>query len=481
MFSKSKFSYREYIDNQAFYNSNGIYLPSFAYELDLKGYESICACDFYEDIFYNTSISLESKRSKDDYVVGEYGAIALEINEKYKKRTTITKDLTELIDLIDKSDNFCLMSPISYAGKNRTNKNMRYMYALVVEIDHLKPNGEGLEELLYSFRDDVRRPNLMPTYMVCSGSGLHLYYKFKEPFSMFDNHQIKLTRIKKTMTFNLWNHIADNKEKIQYESINQSFRIVGTRTKRDSLAIAFKISDNCITINDLEKCYKYDESEYRKKAKYTLAEAEKKFPQWYQTRIIEKQPRKSPQFKKNRAVYDSWKDRILKLAVSGTRYYCMEQLCALAVVCDISREELVKNCYELLPEFDKKTKHEDNPFTEADVKAALATYDNPNDSTYCRKLSTIYKKTNINLPRVRRNGRTQAEHLKRARLIANLVLNEKYPNGEWRYKEAKGQPTKEHLVKKWQKKHPQGTKAQCHKDTKISRPTIDKYWSISNG
>lgn len=473
MLNKSKFSYKEYIDNQAFYNSHNIFLPNFAYELDLKGYESVCACDFYEDIFCHSNILLEEKRNKEDYITGEYGAIALEINDKYKKRTIITKDLKELINLIDTSDNFCLMSTVSYCGKNRTNKNMRYMYALVVEIDYLKPNGIGLENLFYSFEREIY-PNLTPTYIVCSGSGLHLYYKFKEPLTMFDNHQIKLTRIKKAMTYNLWNYIAEDKEKIQYESINQAFRIVGTRTKRDSLAMAFKISNSCITLNDLEKCYKYDENEYRKKAKYTLAEAEKKFPEWYQTRIIEKTPRKSPQFKKNRAIYDSWKKRILhpkEGAKSGTRYYCLEQLCALAVVCDISREELAKDCYELLPIFDARTKNKDNPFVEADVKAALATYDNPSDSTYCRKLSTIYRKTNINLPRVRRNGRKQSEHLELARFAKQLNIRK----GD--IKSIGGRPSKEKEVQEWQKLHPSGTKAQCHKDTNISRPTIDKYWN----
>lgn len=475
MFDKSKFSYTEYKDNEAFYNSHNIFLPNHADDLASRGFESVCACDFYEDIFCNTNIQLESKRNKKDYVTGEYGAIALEISEKYKKRTTITRDITELLDLINTSENFCLMSPISYAGKNRNNENMRYMYALVVEIDHLRPNGDGMENLFYSFEREVRT-NLKPTYIVCSGNGLHLYYKFKEPYPMYFKNRTKLMRIKNRMTFLLWNGIAKIGEKVQYESINQAFRIVGTKTKKDSLAIAFKIGD-CITIDDLIKCYEYDETEYRQPKKYTLDEAKVKFPEWYQKRIIEKIPRKSPQFNKNRAVYDSWKKRILKGAEAGARYFCMEQLCALAVVCKIERAELVKDCYELMPIFDERTKHADNPFTEVDVKAALATYDNPNDDTYCRKLFTISKKTNINLEqlRVRRNGRKQAEHLERARLIANYTLKKRYPNGEWR--KGNGRKPKDNLVKEWREKNPNGTKAQCHKDTKISRMTINKYWS----
>ena len=32
------------------------------------------------------------------------------------------------------------------------------------------------------------------------------------------------------------------------------------------------------------------------------------------------------------------------------------------------------------------------------------------------------------------------------------------------------------IIREWRQKHPCSTKAECHRDTKISRPTIDKYW-----
>ena len=38
-------------------------------------------------------------------------------------------------------------------------------------------------------------------------------------------------------------------------------------------------------------------------------------------------------------------------------------------------------------------------------------------------------------------------------------------------------PSKE-IVREWRKLHPTGRKIQCYKDTKLSRPTIDKYWDL---
>ena len=31
-------------------------------------------------------------------------------------------------------------------------------------------------------------------------------------------------------------------------------------------------------------------------------------------------------------------------------------------------------------------------------------------------------------------------------------------------------------VREWRKNNPQGTKMQCHRETGVSRPTVDKYW-----
>ena len=116
-------------------------------------------------------------------MTGEYGAIALELSEKdgkrHSHRITVTKGNEELYDLIDESDNFCLMSAVSYAGRARKNDNARFLYAMVIEVDDIQTKKDedgistGLHELIYTWqREKMRLPQ--PTYIVCSGSGLHL-------------------------------------------------------------------------------------------------------------------------------------------------------------------------------------------------------------------------------------------------------------------------------------------------------------------
>ena len=71
---------------------------------------------------------------------------------------------------------------------------------------------------------------------------------------------------------------------------------------------------------------------------------------------------------------------------------------------------------------------------------------------------------------IKRNGRKQAEHIK----LMNFVRDEINKNVNWR--DGNGRKTKKRLVNEWRQLHPDGKKAQCHRDTGISRPTIDRWW-----
>ena len=113
----------------------------YSYELDRLGFESVDPLDFYRDVF--PVGELAPQRKQDDYRDGEYAAIAICVTNDKKsdgtrkvKRYTITDDF-DTLDLLMYSDDFCFMSPISYAGKNRTSINARFMYSLCVELDNL--------------------------------------------------------------------------------------------------------------------------------------------------------------------------------------------------------------------------------------------------------------------------------------------------------------------------------------------------------
>lgn len=466
-----RLTYDDYIENIDYWlGDRGVELPLWANEISNKGYRSVCAIDFYDDIFGD---DLEEHRLPEDYRSGEYGGIAVERiptndSKKYRgKRVTVTEGNMELYDLIERSENFCMIAPVSYIGKHRTNKNARYLYALVIEIDDIEPKN-GIDELFYSWR----RKNLtmpQPTYVVCSGSGLHLYFVFERPIPLFQNMFEQLSDVKTYFTTLFWNKYVTNshqKEKIQYESINQPFRCVGTVAKNGrAYTMAFQTGEK-VTIEYFNKFLptnKQMNSIY--KSKLTLAQAKELYPKWYQNRIVEGKER--GHWNRHEGIYYNWIEKMKEGAVVGHRYSCLENLCSLAVQCNIAPEQVEKDCRELAEVLEELTEKEDNHFTEYDILCALKTYHNADEGAYRRKIDFVSKKTGIELIPNKRNGRKQVDHLKRARAVQMVD----YPNHEWA-----GRPDKQKIVEEWQESHPEGRKADCIRDTGLSKPTVYRWW-----
>ena len=266
----------------------------------------------------------------------------------------------------------------------------------------------------------------------------------------------------------IWYYGGTSKNKnIQYQSINQSFRMVGSiNEKHGNEIIAFKVGEKV----DLEYLNSFAEEKNRvdikkrfKPSKYTLEEAKIKFPQWYEKTILNGEKYKSKWHIK-RDLYEWWKTKI-DLIEGGHRYFYLMCLAIYAYKCDVSKKELKIDMWKIFTEL--KTKKHFNEFTKFDVISALESYDKGLANFTIKDIEYL---TNVRIDRNRRNGRKQNEHLKLARFAQKL----NYPNDEWR--QGNGRPSKEKEVQEWQKLHPNGTKADCHKDTKISRQTIHKFW-----
>ena len=369
-----------------------------------------------------------------------------------------------------------MIAPISYAGRSRKNENARFMYALCIEVDYIEPKN-GLNELIYSWERTVN-PMPQPTYIVCSGNGLHLYYVFERPIPLWKNIFEGLTEIKKFLTPWFWNkYITTAYEAIEYESINQPFRCVGSRTKNKSYAMAFQVGKK-ITIEYLNRFLPEDlrlDAIY--KSKHTLEEAKELYPDWYKRRIEKGQDR--GHWNRHQPIYYNWIEKILDSrsgAVVGKRYHCLENLCSLAVQCNIPPEQVEKDCRMVAERLEQLTVSDDNHFTEYDILCALRTYYTADENAYRRRIDFISKKTGIALVPNKRNGRKQEVHIKTVNAMRKFRRDEL---GEDEYKNngrPKGSGTAEEKVMEWRRQHPAERKIECHRDTGLSRVTIDKWW-----
>lgn len=106
--------------------------------------------------------------------------------------------------------------------------------------------------------------------------------------------------------------------------------------------------------------------------------------------------------------------------------------------------------------------------------AALNCY---HDNYFTFPRDTIAKLTNIDIPKNKRNYQKQKDHLEEARMIRDLRM--KRQGKDWR--EGNGRPkgsgTKENQVKEWRENNPDGKKAQCIRDTGLSKMTVYKWWN----
>lgn len=371
---------------------------------------------------------------------------------------------------------FAIMSPITYVGRNNTQENARYLYALAFDLD-------GVSMRCHHKMFDLVEKGIMPmpNLIVNSGHGYHLYYLLEDPVALYPVIVPLLNRVKHGLTNILWNMGTSELEDRQYQSILQSFRLPGTLTKFGKRIRAFVTRSDRYTLEDLNgylSKYKLSPEELfvcTGKAKYnpkgvTLSEAERMWSEWYFSRVVQKK-RVGRKWHVNRAVYDWWLHLLQEAddeIKEHHRYWCILTLVIYAVKCDVPRDEVLADALALVPKMDSYTKTEDNHFTESDVYDAMLAY----DENYNKwPIKTIEDTTTIRIERNRRNGRKQDVHLKAARAMQTALD----PDGSWR--EGNGRKAQRDIVKQWKEKNPDNNnKSQCAKETGLSRPTVRKWW-----
>lgn len=439
------------------------HLPTLTEEYLAQRYPQVEAREFYRDLFPAGELEKQG-----EYAKGKYCGIAVQITSKKVRRHSVTDELSVIDELVD-SDDFCVMSPVSYAGKSQKQSNARWLYAVVIDLDNPieEFNKQGYPRGISEFFYEVSTGLIpLPTYIVTSGTGLHIYYMLERPIPLYRNVIEQLQRLRHDLIFRIWNRYISSLPNPQYESVTQGFRMVGTVTKLGDRVRAYRTGER-VSIEKLNTHVLREENkvtDFFYKSSHTLEEAREKFPEWYQRRIVEGKPRGSWQV--SRALYDWWKTTINDSSY-GHRYFWVMALAIYATKCGVSEDELIKDALSYVPIL--HAINEDAPFTKADAIKACQTY-NADYQTFPRR--SIERITAITIPPNRRNGRKQEDHLKVSRFIRDM--NDEMNGTDWRYHG--GAPTKEHIVREWRRANPGGSKIQCERETGLSRPTVLKWW-----
>lgn len=453
-------------------------------------FPEVTPMEFYRDLFPAGSLASAPHDGPEPYPRGTYNGVLVRVlktdDGSSKAERHFVLDPLENVRSVLVADGVLgapmvhdFLSPVSYSGRRPLLSAAHELFALTFDLDGVAVNdGDpvGLKDLLYQMSDVEGRPALLPTptYLVSSGTGLHLYYMLDEPLRLWPNVVEHLSEMRYALTKRLWNrYVTDLHDRRQFEGVVQAFRMVGSRAKDGVHHVRAFRTGGRASIDELnefvpEPCRVTPEI---REATHTLAEARELWPEWDPDwrRKATAAPR-SP-WRVKRDLYDWWCRRVESgEPFEGNRYWCVFVAACYAAKCpEVTYEELEAWAHRVRPMLDRVTTRDDNHFTDADVQAALAAYGNPLSVKLRR--DKVAEKTQLPMPVNKRNGRKLDQHvayLNSLRKMRRDVL------GEDEYKNS-GRPTKADEIRFFAIEHPDASHSEIARVLGVSRPTVIKW------
>ena len=441
------------------------------------GYE-VTAMDVYRDVFkFGEGYLQKENEPKGQYKANPIAYWKNEGKDHGHFRIMFEDTFEETLKELQAAD-FCIMNGLTYFGRKNVQEHASKMFAMIFDLDGVT------DKTLFAFLNGAYMVDAypVPNYIILSGHGVHLYYLFEKPISLFPNIKLQLKDFKYALTERLWNAYTSTYKVRQKQGINQGFRVIGGKTKKDApepKVRAFKLNQDQFNLARLAAYVPdevvVDEAKLFRESKMSLEEAKKKYPEWYE-RVVVNKDRDKGRWKIEEkvhgdnpyALYDWWKEKIRNGAVYNHRYFCVMCLAIYGVKCNVPYEQVKKDAYDFIPFLNGINPAE--PFTASDVESALECYDHRYCTFPIKDMAVI---SAIPIKRNRRNGRDQKTHMKIIRGIRDIL----YPEGKWRNKDGRpvGSGTKEQIVRAYIETHPEASVSEIANALGVSRTTVYKY------
>lgn len=445
-------------------------------------YEEVDGCAFYAELFPDNERTGELN---EDF--SKPNAIYLYTDERDKdskrrmRRRIMLKDTWEqdYMDYVELNEK-TLCGGLTYRARSNKFQNAHRCHAIIIDLD-----GVGLRELRNLFlRMGLREGHSfavpIPTFIASSGKGVHLYYVLDEPVDLFPNIKMQLKSLKHDLTFRIWDYKATSQLKnIQYQSINQGFRMVGSINDKYGTQVRAYRTGERVSIAYLNVFVrsKVDLTQRFRPSRMTKEEAKIKFPEWYANTFDENGNKRKDRPQSGKwdikgkvhgsdpfALYHWWM-RQTDYVKGGHRYFFLMCMSIYASKCDVPKAKLRKDMLTVFEEL-KSIEHE-NPLVKEDMESALEAY---SKEYWNFTIDNISKITAVRIEKNKRNGRKQAQHIR----IMNAIREVEHPDGSWRNKD--GRPKALQTVKAWREANPEGRKADCIRDTGLDKKTVYKWW-----
>ena len=470
--------------------------------------EQVSPSTFYENLFSNLidrpdeMFFEKSKKDKQGNVIETKKQEYKLVLNKYDDKSKVKKiDLDQIEEYFDYND--VAISPCLFFGNYRRKRLLNYVGAFVLDIDKVRPKDMSLFLELFA-----EKKMLVPTYVVNSGSGVHFYYVLDQMFRCDVGSYEANNRIATIV----YNGLYEDIKSVGYPNgqkhwIGQDYRVVGSKTKLNQTCSAFE-TGNLYTIQYLIDYFRininqtthYASHDMMKYAKSIAKDLELELPDFnnsketyqfiadhkdaaYQVREArrkrreESEKKQKKKSKKKLMWYRNTIEYIKRWTMIGNRFNCLKALAVIAYKQEVPFDIFERDLKEIV-EFwnttrrEKDRKWEQDRFNEKNLEAIIRLfehcepYHNTSAETLEEWLGTNFKKIGV-----KRNGRKQEVHLKIARATRDII------NENWR--DGNGVKPKKDIVQEWQKANPNGKKADCIKETGLTKPTVYRWWTAT--
>lgn len=403
----------------------------------LSGYgEEVSSSMLYEDIFGDTEQVIP--------------VVFIDEGEEQTTKHIVPMSIDEAMQQCE-DRNDMLMGGCTYFNNWISKKSAKDIYSFIIDMDNVYSG-----TLMNALRQDWRTANgeelPMPTYIVNSGTGLHLYFVLTEPIPNYKATTENLDKLYRALAIQQTTKRVYLKKQVQW--FGQDFRMAGGMNKYNWKNTVFRVGEKW-DIDELGRAVGLKDVHFvrygEKRTKKPTGER--------------KSRAKRQGWRTNRAFYDYAVRECRAKTKEGNRYTSMCALSVIAWKCNVPQEELEKDLLSLLPDYNKGATRQ---IKEKEIFSAMKMY-NPKAMLTQRQSLENWQGWEYK-PSVKRRKRPlkQADHLKLARNQLAMMKEMGLAS--------QGRPNKENIVREYQALHPNATKSDCIADTGLGKSTVYKYW-----
>ena len=418
------------------------------------GLHTVSSIEFYRTIFAEGELQKTGIQEK-----GLYNAM-IQVGKKFIYLHDELDNLPEGVDIKGAT-----MNCLTYAGESGADELAMELHAFVVRV-YFPDKFDGWDMMSFLNRHMRKRKyvsttKIAPTFITTSAENqaILFYYVLDTPIPIYKKYIKKLTSIQAYLSHEIHNglreaglHTPDNGIVPEQTGIYTRYPVVGTFVDGYQVE-AYKTGD-LYSLKEINALIPKSKRLNYKPSTATLEEAKEKWPVWAQKVLVEGRDMSGKKYKEPNEALLKWYIDTVKENAESVKPGIFEGLAAYAVKGNI----LFSRLWSAMEELEKTFS---GIFSKADmdwhiVKAWELYEDAPKKLKYW-SITHIEKITGLSIHRNKRNGKTQQEHL------ANLHKAQ----------------SKKDVVKRWRKKHPEGTKAECARELGISWVTANRWWEPS--